>query len=92
MPGARARNSRQAPDRNGQPAQNTTGVDTRKVIQRRKSRIGSDISLRVSRYSASATIIACIAPSPAMPIRSSQRLRSRRRACSRASPAARKGW
>ena len=89
IPSRRLRSSCHAPVMNGQPAQNTTGVATMKVIQRKKSRVGSGICPRVSRYSASANIIACIAPMPASPIRSRSRLRSRRRAASRASPVAR---
>jgi hypothetical protein len=37
------------PARKGQPEKNTTGVDTRKVIQRKKSRVAGAISLAVSR-------------------------------------------
>lgn len=47
------------------------------VSQRKKSRVATGMVLSKSRYSASASIIACSVPSPATPSRSSQRRRSR---------------
>jgi hypothetical protein len=90
-PRRRPRNSRAHPARKVQPDQNTTGVAIRKATHRRKSRIGCDIAPAVSRYKASVNIIACTAPSPATPRRSSARLRSATRARSRSMPVARLG-